>query len=34
MIKCEASQAFYHFIAASLINLIIQEQEYKILFII
>ena len=32
--KCEACRAFYHFLATSLINSIIQEHECYILFII
>ena len=33
-IKCETSRAFYLFFATRLINSIIQEHEYWILFII
>ena len=32
-IKCEVCRAFYRFFLMSLINSIIQEPEYKILFI-
>ena len=33
-IKCEACQEFYHFFATSLINSIMQEHKFYILFII